>query len=232
MSRLRKAGKVWQRPGAHAAAERVLFDPRGVFAIDPAAIFARAGALEVEIGAGKGEFIVERAAQFPERNFLAVELSGVICRMLAVRCGRAELGNVRVVRMDARSLVNLMLPDFSVTAFHIYFPDPWPKERHHKHRMVTERIALGLRRTLATGGRLYVATDVPEYADEIWQVLAGAGFVQTSATTPGATATGFGRKFIAARRTVFQGEWKVVNSGRWPCGYRAGLLNSPQNKGN
>jgi tRNA (guanine-N7-)-methyltransferase len=212
MSRLRKAGKVWARPGARAAAERVLFEPEGVFAIDPAAIFARAGALEVEIGAGKGEFIVERAAQFPERNFLAVELSGVISRMLAVRCGRAELGNVRVVRMDARTLVNLMLPDASVAAFHIYFPDPWQKERHHKHRMFTERIVASLSRTLAPGGRLYVATDVAEYADEIEQMLTAGGFTRAGAATPGGAATGFARKFLAANRSVFEGAWKIINS--------------------
>jgi tRNA (guanine-N7-)-methyltransferase len=207
MSRLRKAGKIWKRPGASAAAERVMFEPEDVFAIDPAAIFARVGALEVEMG----EFIVEHAAKFPERNFLAVELSGVISRMLAVRCGSTELGNVRVVRMDARTLVNLMLPDVSVSAFHIYFPDPWPKERHHKHRMFTERIAASLRRTLAPGGRLYVATDVPEYAAEIEQMLSAGGFTRAGATTPGAAATGFGRKFLAAKRPVFQGEWKIGN---------------------
>jgi tRNA (guanine-N7-)-methyltransferase len=213
MSRLRKAGKVWARPGAYAAAQRVLFDPEGVFAIDPAAMFASAGALEVEIGAGKGEFIVERAAQFPERNFLAVELSGVISRMLAVRCGRAELANVRVVRMDARTLVNLMLPDASVAAFHIYFPDPWPKERHHKHRMFTERIVASLSRTLTPGGRLYVATDVADYAAEIEQMLAAGGFTRVEAATPGGAATGFARKFIAAKRPVLESEWKIATSG-------------------
>ncbi len=211
MSRLRKAGKVWSRPGARAAAQRVLFDPEGVFAIDSASLFARAGALEVEIGAGKGEFIVERAAQLPERNYLAVELSGVISRMLAVRCGRAELGNVRVVRMDARTLVNLMLPDASVAAFHIYFPDPWPKERHHKHRMFTERTVASLGRTLAPGGSLYVATDVPEYAAEIEQMLTAGGFIRAGATTPGGASTGFARKFIAVKRPVFESEWKIVN---------------------
>jgi tRNA (guanine-N7-)-methyltransferase len=213
MSRLRKAGKIWQRPGARDAAERVMFEPQRLFAINPGAMFASAGALEVEIGAGKGEFIVEQAARFPERNFLGVELSGVIARMLAVRCGRAELGNVRVVKMDARTLVNLMLPDASVAAFHIYFPDPWPKERHRKHRMFTGRIVASLKRTLAPGGSLYIATDVPEYQVEIEEMLQAGGFTRVGATTPGGSSTGFARKFIAANRSLFQGEWKVVNSG-------------------
>jgi tRNA (guanine-N7-)-methyltransferase len=212
MARLRKAGRIWKRPGARAAADRVLYEPKGVFEIDPASMFAREGALEVEIGAGKGEFIVERAAHFPERNFLAVELSAVICRMLAVRCGRAELANVRVVRMDARTLVNLMLPDSSVAAFHIYFPDPWPKERHHKHRLFTDRTVASLRRAMAPGGSLFVATDVPEYAIEIEQLLAAGGLARIGATTPGGASTGFARKFIAAAKLVFQGEWKINTS--------------------
>lgn len=209
MARLRKTTRKLARPGADAAARRVLFDPADVFAIDPAAMFGRTGTLEIEIGAGKGEFIVERAAQFPERNFLAVELSGVVCRMLAVRCGRTELVNLRVVRMDARTLVNLLLPGASVAAFHVYFPDPWPKERHQKHRMFSERTVAGMRRTLAPGGGLYVATDVAGYAEEIERVLGQGGFERVTDSTPGGTSTGFARKFIAAARPVFEGEWRV-----------------------
>jgi tRNA (guanine-N7-)-methyltransferase len=212
MARLRKSARIWKRPGANAAAQRVLFEPERLFESEPAAMFGRAGALEIEIGAGKGEFIVERAAQLPERNFLAVELSGVISRMLAVRCGRAELANVRVVRMDARPLVHLMIPDASVAAFHVYFPDPWPKERHHKHRMFTDRMVASLRRTLAPGGSLFVATDVPEYAVEIGQMLTAGGFERGCATTPGGGATGFARKFLAVSKPVFQAEWKILNT--------------------
>jgi len=204
MARLRKAGRIWRKPEARAAAESVLIEAHdGLFTIDPGAIFERAAPLEIELGAGRGDFIVARAAEFPERNFIAVELSGVVSRMLAVRCGGAGLDNLRVARMDARPLVGLMLAARSVSAYHIYFPDPWPKERHHKHRLFTPHLAAGLARTLAADGILCVATDVAEYAAEIFPMLEGAGFSRIDERAPGAEATAFARKFIALGKPVF-----------------------------
>jgi len=209
MARLRKAGRIWRKPEARADAERMLIEARdGLFAIDPEVIFARAAPLEIELGAGRGDFIVARAAEFPERNFIAVELSGVVSRMLAVRCGAAGLANLRVARMDARPLVNLMLAPRSVSAYHIYFPDPWPKERHHKHRLFTPRMAAGLARTLAADGILYVATDVEDYAAEIFPMLEAAGFARSETRAPGAQATAFARKFIAIGKPVFSATFR------------------------
>src|SRR5260370_3145617 len=135
MARLRKAARVWGNPKAREMGERVLIksDPR-LFTIDLPTIFGRRAPVEIEIGAGKGEFIIERAAEFPDRDFIAVELSGTITHVLAVRCGRAGLKNLRVAPVAARTLVNLMLPDASVAAFHIFFPRPLPKEMPVKHR--------------------------------------------------------------------------------------------------
>ncbi len=165
MARLRKAARIWGNPKAREIGERVLFTPGdSLFTIDPPAMFGRRAPVEIEIGAGKGEFIIERAAEFPARDFIAVELSSTITRVLAVRCGRAGLDNLRVVRMDARTLVNLMLADASVSAFHIYYPDPWPKERHVKHRLFTPTLAASLFRTVEPGAIAYVATDVRDYA--------------------------------------------------------------------
>src|SRR5208337_5537567 len=138
MARLRKATRIWRNPAAQTLAHRVTIADQGaVFAVDPAKLFQRGAPLEVECGAGKGDFIIERAASMPERNFLAVELANSVARILAVRVGRSELPNLRVLRADARTLVNLLLPNHSVAAYHIYFPDPWPKERHVKHRLFT-----------------------------------------------------------------------------------------------
>src|SRR5262249_54546195 len=133
MARLRKAAKLWRRPQSRTAAGRAEVEAAdGLFAVNPAAIFGSSAPLEIELGAGTGDFIIARATEFPERNFLAIESSGVVSRRLAVRCGRAALGNLRTSRMDARTLVNLMLEPPSVSAYHVYFPHPWPKERHHK----------------------------------------------------------------------------------------------------
>jgi tRNA (guanine-N7-)-methyltransferase len=199
---------VWSKAGsAEFAASVMVPDDGAFFTIEPATIFGRRAPLEVELGAGKGEFIVERAAENPGRDFLAVELSAVIARVLAVRCGAARLANLRVARMDARTLVNLMLADASVAACHIYFPDPWPKERHAKHRLFTPHFVQSLARTLATGGVVHVATDVGERAQEIFAMLEAAGFTRTDAPGAGGSATGFARKYLAAARRVHAGSF-------------------------
>src|SRR5271167_3422563 len=103
MARLRKAAKLWRLPESRALAARVLIGQDvSFFAIEPEAFFARRAPLEAELGSGKGDFIIERALLHPERDFLAVELCGVVARLLAARCGRAELPNLRVAQMDAR----------------------------------------------------------------------------------------------------------------------------------
>jgi tRNA (guanine-N7-)-methyltransferase len=214
VARLRKTSRIWGNPKSREFGERVLLKANDrVFAIDPLEIFGRCAPMEIEIGAGKGEFIVERAAEYPERDFLAVELSGTITRILAVRCGRAGVDNLRVARMDARTLINLMLPDASVSAFHIYFPDPWPKERHVKHRLFTPRLAGGLYRTLEPTGIAYIATDVRAYAAEIFPMMEAAGFIRAAEAPPGAERTGFARKYAAAGKAVFAASFQKPRTG-------------------
>lgn len=203
MARLRKAARIWSNPKSRAVGERIIYAPDRVFAIDPPAMFGRRAPFEIEIGAGKGEFIIERAAQFPDRDFIAVELSATITRVLAVRCGRAGLDNLRIVQMDARTLVNLMLDDASVAAYHIYYPDPWPKERHVKHRLFTPTLAASLFRTLAPGASAFVASDVRDYASEIFEIMLAAEFIRGVEPAPGAERTGFARKYVAAGKPVY-----------------------------
>jgi tRNA (guanine-N7-)-methyltransferase len=211
---------VWRKPeSARLAASVMVPDDGPVFAIDPAALFGRREPLEIELGAGKGEFIVERAAANPGRDFLAVEVSTMVARLLAVRCGAAGLKNLRVARMDARPLVNLMLADGSVAAYHIYFPDPWPKQRHAKHRLFTPLFVGSLARTLDVGGAVHVATDVGERAEEIFALLDGAGFVRAERAGAGASATGFARKYLAAARRVYSGSFV---RGPLPLGPQSG----------
>jgi len=203
MARLRKAAKLWRRPQSPIAAGWAEVQAAdGVFAVNPAVIFGSCAPLEIELGAGTGDFIIARAAEFPERNFLAIESSGVVARMLAVRCGRAQLRNLRVVRMDGRTLVNLMIGHESVSAYHVYFPDPWPKERHHKRRLFTPYLVANLQRTLAPGGALYVATDVGDYAGEIFAMLDATALVCSAEQVPGCAKTAFGRKFAASGKAI------------------------------
>src|SRR6185437_8533627 len=128
MSRMRKSSRLWRDPDKAADAARVLVCPRDYFNVVPRDLFARKAPLELELGAGRGDFIIERAVTNPQRNFLAVELAAAVAQLMALRAARQGLANLRVLRMDARPLLHLMLDPASVSACHIYFPDPWLKE--------------------------------------------------------------------------------------------------------
>ena len=200
---------MWRDDGALEDAARAMISQNvDYFTIEPDAVFGRRAPLEIEIGAGRGDFMLEYAAANPETNFLAIELSGTVGQLLAMRCGRAELPNVRVAKMDARTLVNLMLPDQSVAAFHVYYPDPWPKERHIKHRLFTPTLAASLFRTVEPGATAFVATDVRDYAAEIFPMMLAAGFIRAVEAAPGAERTGFARKYVAAGKPVFSGSFR------------------------
>jgi tRNA (guanine-N(7)-)-methyltransferase len=205
MARLRKSRKFigdsrsvdLQDTGPGAGAE--------YFSIEPERFFANAAPLEVELGSGKGDFILERARQFPQHNFLAIELAGSVFQWLALQVVRSKLDNLRALRADARPAVNLMLPGGAVRAFHIYFPDPWPKSRHSKHRLFTPSTVVGLARCLESGGRIYVATDVDWYFDEIVDLFARQGFRLAPESVSGARRTNFGRRFAAAGTAIHAG---------------------------
>jgi tRNA (guanine-N7-)-methyltransferase len=101
-------------------------------------------------------------------------------------------------------LIHLMLEPRKVSACHIYFPDPWPKERQSKHRLFTPNLVQGLRRVLVRGAPLYVATDIKDYAQMIFAILENASFTRVNdAPVPGASLTGFARKFIAEGREIY-----------------------------
>jgi len=179
------------------------------FAIELEALFGRWAPIEIELGAGRGDFIIERAAAMPERDFLAIESATTIAQVMAIRAARQGLTNLRVIRMDARPLVNLMLPAASVDAFHIYFPDPWPKERHVKHRLLTPWFVASIARVLKLDAPLYFATDVLEYAERTFAMLSAGGFHELTLTVPGASMTGFARKFIAEGRVIHAGAYAL-----------------------
>jgi tRNA (guanine-N7-)-methyltransferase len=211
MARLRKAARMWRDPEKRALATSVLVAEDGpLYAIDPERLFGRRAPLEVELGAGRGDFIIEYAAQRPERDFLAVELAASVARVLALRAARSGVGNLRVARMDARTLINLMLPAGSLSACHVYFPDPWLTLSQQKHRMFSAGFAERLKRVLAPGAIVHLATDVEPYAAEMFAMLAGAGFRRIQAAAPGARASGFGMKYLAQGKAVFSASFTLV----------------------
>jgi len=195
---------MWRDPEHRALATRILVAEDGpLYTIDPQLLFGRRAPLEAELGAGRGDFIVEYAAERPDRDFLAVELAASVARVAALRVARRGLANVRVARMDARTLINLMLPDASLSACHVYFPDPWLTLSERKHRMFSPGFAKRLRRVLAPGAPVHVATDVEPYAMEMFAMLDDAGFRRIEIAAPGASSSGFARKYLAQGKRLF-----------------------------
>lgn len=135
--------------------------------VDPRAWFEHpARPLELEIGSGKGTFLIRHAAIQTDTNFLGVEWAGEFCAYAADRVRRrreaGELTNVRTLNADATSFIQWRLPPACVAVIHLYFSDPWPKSRHHKKRVVQDRFLADAWRVLEPGGELRVVTDHAE----------------------------------------------------------------------
>ena len=125
-------------------------------------LFGNEQPVEIEIGFGKGAFLVSAAALHPAINFFGIEISRKHQLFTATRLVKRKLANVRLVCADARDLFRHWIPPASVQAIHVYFPDPWWKKRHHKRRVFTPDFVASCCNALRRGGRLLVATDVPE----------------------------------------------------------------------
>lgn len=126
--------------------------------------------VDLEIGSGKGTFLVQQAAANPGVNYLGIEYARAFWRYAADRARRHNLPNVRLINMDAAVFVKHMLPDKTLRQVHIYFPDPWPKKRHHKRRLIQAPFLAQLHRVLvdpaegdAEAGQVRIATDHAEY---------------------------------------------------------------------
>ncbi|GEL99427.1 tRNA (guanosine(46)-N7)-methyltransferase TrmB [Cellulomonas terrae] len=149
--------------------------------LDVVALFGRSAPLVLEIGSGMGETTATMAAADPSRDYLAVEahLPGV-ANLLGL-LDRAGLTNVRVAHGDALDLVRTAVPEESLDAIHVFFPDPWPKARHHKRRLVQPSHVALLRSRLRVGGTLHCATDWVDYADAMLEALSADPFLENTA---------------------------------------------------
>jgi len=180
--------------------------------IDFGRLFGRSGVVHVEIGCGKGTFLVEQAKAEPEALFLGVERANKYYRHAVDRIGRWGLGNVRIIRAEAGELVERHLEARSVDWYHIYFPDPWPKRRHHKRRFLCRANLEHMIRTLRPGGRVQVATDFAEYFEEIKALLAANGpvlkpveFVGAAGASEGEyVGTNYERKYVRQKRRFYR----------------------------
>ncbi len=168
---------------------------------DPAELFGRDAPRVLEIGFGMGDVTAEMAAADPDRDYLAVEVHTPGIGNLLVMIEDRGLTNVRVARGDAMELAH-QLPAGSLDAIHVFFPDPWPKARHHKRRLISPGNVVPLRRLLRPGGRLHTATDWPDYARAMVEALdadPGLSRCRTPAPRP---PTKFERRGAAAGRPI------------------------------
>ncbi len=135
-------------------------------------VFGNTRRVELEVGPGKGLFLVNAAQRRPEHNFVGVELAHKYARLAAERVARHHLANVRVIAGDGARLLAQAVPPGSLAAVHVYFPDPWWKKRHKKRRVFSESFVGCVWRALVAGGAFHVATDVAEYFEVMTALVA------------------------------------------------------------
>ena len=144
--------------------------------LNPKNLFGRDAPVVLEIGSGMGETTAEIALAHPETDFIAIEVHGPGVGSLLRRISERGIPNLRVIRHDAVEVLERMIPDGLLAGLHLFFPDPWPKKRHHKRRLVQPPFVALAARKLAAGGYLHAATDWPDYALQIEDVFAASEF--------------------------------------------------------
>ncbi len=175
--------------------------------IDYSTVFNNDHPTVIEIGFGMGTSTKRIVSEHPDTNYIGIEvfLSGFTKLLSAA--GREKIENLRLIRFDAVEVLHHMIPDDSIAGFHIFFPDPWPKKRHHKRRLIQKEFAELLARKLKKGGYIYCVTDWVEYADQMLDVFdsvnsltnPSAGFCDPIPWRPG---TGFERKGMEKNHVI------------------------------
>jgi tRNA (guanine-N7-)-methyltransferase len=186
--------------------------------IDFAQVFGRSAPVHIEIGSGKGAFLVHQAQAQPEVNFLGIEWARKYYRYTVDRIGRRELTNVRILRADAPVFLRDFVPEESVDCFHIYFPDPWPKKRHHKRRLMQSSNLEVILDRLKPGGEIRLATDHEEYFQQMQDVttayrtkLEPIEFERPAGAREGEiTGTNYERKYVKESRPIYKAAFRKV----------------------
>jgi len=164
--------------------------------------FDPAASLEVDLGCGKGRFLTERARTCPGVSFLGVDRKLSRIRKTDRKVVRAQLRNVRLLRVEAAYLVEHLLPQRSVRACYVLFPDPWPKRRHHRRRLITPRFVRALHGALEPAGCVHLATDHLDYFERIAELFGGSGLFEPAAPFAAAEAERSEFETLFVRREV------------------------------
>ena len=158
-----------------AEGQSLIYDlPSILERLDVSKLFPVDQPVEVELGSGDGTFLVDLAKRHPDHNFIGIErLLGRI-RKMERKARRAELINLRGVRIESSYFLEYLLPPHSIGTLHIYFPDPWPKRKHRRHRLINERFPQLAHRALTPGGTVFLRTDDRDYFDQMNCVFAAS----------------------------------------------------------
>jgi tRNA (guanine-N7-)-methyltransferase len=183
--------------------------------LDLVALFGSARPVEVEVGSGRGLFLVNAGLTCPDTSFLGVEYDFKEARRAARRLQKRKLDNVRILGADARRVFSEYLPDASAIAVHVYFPDPWWKRRHKKRRIFNAAFLAQAARIIRPDGMLHAWTDVAEYFEVMTALVAGnSAFValppplERPATHDMDYQTSFERKKRKLGLPIFRARWK------------------------
>ena len=209
------AARTVQEPAAGLATNVGSLIHRPASWLEPlplAEMFARPQPLEVELGSGDGLFLTQWAQAHPDRNFLGVERLLGRLRKLDRKGQRLGLTNLRLTRIEAGYFLGFLLPAQSVQALHLYFPDPWPKRKHRKNRLVQESFTKAAARVLAAGGFIYLRTDDADYFAQMREVFA-ANERFHAVETPvqlSAVVTDFERGFNARKIVTLRAAYQLL----------------------
>jgi tRNA (guanine-N7-)-methyltransferase len=195
--------------------ERALAElgPRFVLPFEPRPLdldhtFGRRAPRVLEIGFGMGDATAQIAAALPDTDFLGIEVHEAGVGALLRRVGESGLTNLRIVRHDAVEVVERMIAPGTLAGVHVFFPDPWPKKRHHKRRLIQPPFVALLASRLAPGGRLHCATDWEPYAQQMLEVLSAEPLLHN-------TASGFAERPPIRPLTKFEQRGLKLGHGVW-----------------
>ena len=174
--------------------------------VDLREVFGNDNPIEIEIGCGKGRFLLYVARSMPEHNFLGIEWASKFYKFSADRIRRWNLTNVKLLRTDAREFFIDRLVDETIDTVHVYFPDPWHKKKHRKRRLFVPEFCQALARVLKPAGKVYVSTDYEEYYQMIKENLL---------SIPELTECAFGSPVGSDVLTNYEDKWRRMGRETW-----------------